>query len=119
MSGTQTNLLLRHIHKLAAGEGLDHLPDRDLLLRFASGGEEAAFETILQRHGALVWSVCRRALCHRHEVEDAFQATFLTLADKAGSVRKPEALACWLHGVAHRIAVRMRGRPGSVPLSAD
>ena len=119
MSGTSAIVLLRHIHRLTAEESLNHLSDRDLLQRFAARREEAAFEAILQRHGALVWGVCRRALFRRHDAEDAFQATFLTLADRVGSVRKPEALACWLHGVAYRIAVRMRDRNVRVPLPSE
>src|SRR5262249_9343452 len=48
-------------------------------------------------------------LLPRHEdVEDAFQATFLVLVRKAGSLRRHEALAAWLHRVACRIAGRAR-----------
>ena len=61
----------------------------------------------------MVLAVCRRLLLHRHEVEDAFQSTFLVLACKAASIRNRESVAGWLHGVAHRIAVRadQAGRP--------
>ena len=116
MSETSANVLLRHLQRLTAGEGRNDLSDRDLLLRYAAGRDEAAFEAILQRHGALVWGVCRRALPRCHDAEDAFQATFLTLAARVRSIRKPEALACWLHGVARRIAVRLRARAARVPL---
>ncbi len=60
----------------------------------------------------MVLRVCRRVLRQEQDAEDAFQATFLVLAKKAGSIRKTEALASWLHGVAHRVALRARRDAG-------
>ena len=79
------------------------LTDGQLLARFASGrAEEAgpAFAALVTRHGPMVLSVCRGRLGNPHDAEDAFQATFLTLARKAGSLRRPEPLGPWLHRVA-------------------
>lgn len=72
-----------------------------------------AFETLMERHGPMVLRVCRRALRDPHEANDAFQATFLVLLRSAKSLRRPEALASWLHGVALRAArclARQAGR---------
>jgi RNA polymerase sigma factor (sigma-70 family) len=82
--------------------------DGALLERFAAHGDEAAFAALLQRHGPMVWGLCRRMLADSHEAEDAFQATFLVLVCKARSVRKQESLGSWLFGVAYRIARRAR-----------
>jgi RND family efflux transporter MFP subunit len=82
--------------------------DAHLLARWAVGRDEAAFELLVRRHGPMVLAVCRRALADPNDADDAFQATFLVLARKAGSVSRGEALAAWLHRVAVRAASRVR-----------
>lgn len=82
-----------------------------LLDRFLKFEDESAFEAILSRHGPMVLAVCRRFLRDPHDVEDAFQATFLILARKASGLRDREALGPWLYGVAYRVAIRARSRP--------
>jgi RNA polymerase sigma factor (sigma-70 family) len=96
--------LLFALRRLDASRGDS---DAHLLGRFAAGGDEAAFTALLARHGPMVLSACRRVLGDA-DAEDAFQATFLVLARKAGSVRRPDALAGWLHGVACRVALKAR-----------
>src|SRR5205823_7599452 len=79
--------------------------DRQLLDDFAARHNQAAFTALVSRHGPIVLRVCRRVLNHEQDAEDAFQATFLVLARNSGSIRKREALAEWLHGVAQRTAM--------------
>jgi RNA polymerase sigma factor (sigma-70 family) len=100
--------VLRHLRKLALPPGTSELTDKQLLQRFAARREEDAFTALMQRHGGLVWGVCRHVLRHEQDAEDAFQATFLVLARNAESIRKQEALPSWLHGTAHRIALQAR-----------
>jgi len=82
--------------------------DPDLLERFNRNRDERAFEELVRRHGPLVWSVCRHLLPHHADAEDAFQAVFLALVRGAGSIRAGQALAAWLHGVAVRVAAKVK-----------
>jgi RNA polymerase sigma factor (sigma-70 family) len=82
--------------------------DADLLARFQRDGDGAAFELLLWRHGPMVMGVCRHVLRDAHAAEDAFQATFLALARKAGSIGRRESVAGWLYTVAYRVALRAR-----------
>jgi RND family efflux transporter MFP subunit len=87
------------------------LGDLDLLDRYLSRRDdagEAAFAAIVARHGPLVLRVCQGVLRDSHDADDAFQATFLILARKAGTIRHGESIASWLFGVARRVAIRAR-----------
>ncbi len=83
-------------------------PDAELLRRFLAARDEAAFTAVVCRHGPMVYRVCRGVLRNTADAEDAAQATFLVLAQKASSVRKHDSLPSWLHGVAFRTARKLR-----------
>jgi RNA polymerase sigma factor (sigma-70 family) len=108
MHNSQVNPILRYIRKLATSPTHCQLSDGQLVQRFAAQHDEAAFEALLCRHGAMVLGVCRRVLHNQHDAEDAFQATFLVLARKAASISEQESVASWLHGVAHRLALKTK-----------
>ncbi|MGF1582448.1 MAG: sigma-70 family RNA polymerase sigma factor [Gemmataceae bacterium] len=96
--------------RLVGGTSSTESTDRKLLDRFTSRADQDAFTTLVHRHGPMVLGVCRRVLRDLHDAEDAFQATFLVLAQKAKGLRKKELLAAWLHGVAHRTSLKLRGK---------
>src|SRR5207248_6345209 len=112
MSSAQVGAVLRHIRKLAATPQDHDLPDHQLLERFARQRDEAAFAALLGRHGLMVLGVCRSVLRDGHDAEDAFQAAFLLLAQKAGSIHRREAVSGWLYRVAYHLAVRAKANAG-------
>jgi RNA polymerase sigma factor (sigma-70 family) len=96
--------VLRHIrHQVAAST-----TDAALLRAYIERQSEDAFRALIQRHGPMVLRVCRRRLDDAHTAEDAFQATFLSLARSAKSIRQSESLAGWLFRTAQRVAQKSR-----------
>src|SRR5580692_3310462 len=93
---------LRQINRLFADGAVTGLSDAQLLERFVVQGDATSFEALVARHGPMVLSVCRGILRDPNDAEDAFQATFLILVKKAGSIRGQLILGGWLYRVAHR-----------------
>ena len=89
---------------------LRSVTDASLLERFTSQREEGAFAALVERHGPVVFGVCRRVLRHEQSAEDAFQATFLILVRRARSIRRRGAVGGWLYRVAYRVALAARRR---------
>ena len=89
--------------------------DGQLLGRFNAHRDESAemaFAALVRRHGPMVLRVCHQILGDRHNAEDAFQATFLVLARRSGSIEQPDLLGNWLYGVALRTAWEAKTRDG-------
>lgn len=111
------------LQPLALDQEGETAPDALLLDRFIKQWDHEAFRDLVGRHGPMVLGVCRRILRDHADAEDVFQATFLLLVRKAGSVRKRESVGPWLYGVAQRVALEARGaalrRPVPVPLDAE
>lgn len=108
------------IQRLLHAVGKDGGPrgDAQLLERFVRARDEAAFESLLWRHGPMVLALCGRLLRHRHDAEDAFQAVFLVFFRKAHAIRRRECVASWLYKVAYRVALKARARRPA-PAGAD
>ncbi len=107
----------RDLQTIFQAGSLAGLSDGELLEQIAAhrgaGREEgleveSAFALLIERHGPMVLRVCRTVLGDPHEAEDAFQATFLVLLRRGGSIRNRESVGPWLHGVARRVAACAR-----------
>jgi RNA polymerase sigma factor (sigma-70 family) len=111
MGRLQRGMASREIDCLFRDGVATGLTDKELLERFAASrdpGGELAFTTLVARHGPMVLNVCRRILRDPSDADDAFQATFLVLVRRAGSIRFGNTLAPWLYGVSVRVARRVR-----------
>jgi polysaccharide biosynthesis/export protein len=111
MAGGPSVAVLRDIQTLFDTGTASGLSDRQLLERFVGrrdASAEAAFEVLVLRHGPMVLRVCHIVLGDATDAQDAFQATFLVLVKRSGSIRRLESLGSWLYGVACRVAARAR-----------
>jgi len=110
MASGSNGVVLREVRRLFQDGTVAGLGESQLLERFLSRRDESAFTALVARHGPMVLGVCRRWLRDEHEVEDAFQATFLVFVRKAATIRDRDLLGPWLFGVAMRTAARARAR---------
>ena len=108
MSSIDRGVVLQQLDRLFRDGTLAGLGDGQLLERYRTRRDEAAFEALVELHGPMVLGLCRRFLRDPRDVEDAFQATFLVLVRKAPGIRDGGLLANWLYGVALRVATRSR-----------
>lgn len=104
------NIIQRLLRQRLYSTHNESIADADLLSRFLRERDEAAFELLVHRHGSMVLGLCRKVIGDQHEAEDAFQATFLMLARRAGTIHQRQSLGSWLYKVAYRLALRCRSR---------
>jgi RNA polymerase sigma factor (sigma-70 family) len=126
MSAGESNSILRRLRSVLRSQDGADTPDAALLRRYVGQGDEAAFETLVRRHGPTVLGVCRRILPDPHDAEDAFQATFLVLVRKATGLRLHGTLGNWLYGVACRTArharyagIKRRAKEAAMPARTE
>jgi RNA polymerase sigma factor (sigma-70 family) len=110
MADRQFTTVLGYLRKIVGASSSERPTDRVLLQQVARRRDSVAFAELVQRHGPMVLRVCRQVLQDSDDAEDAFQATFLVLFRKAGSVGRPALLGNWLYGVAYRVARRAKAQ---------
>jgi RNA polymerase sigma factor (sigma-70 family) len=116
MSIAPQHPLLQHLRRLIGCPGAAGVSDRQLLERFLTARDDAAFELLVWRHGPMVLNLCGRVLKDEHAAEDAFQATFLKLAHKAATIADGDSVSSWLYKVAFRTALRAREQADNISL---
>src|ERR1700694_2139916 len=102
--------LLQNLRKMYPTEDAGDRTDGELLNLFVTLHEEDAFTILVQRHGPMVLSVCQRLLGDLQLAEDAFQATFIVLARRAGSIGWHRSVGNWLYAVAQRVAMKAKAK---------
>ncbi len=107
MPSSPLSVIVQQLRAAAGRDGAGRT-DAELLTLFLNRRDEDALAALVERHAPMVWGVCCRVLRNPHDAEDAFQATFLVLVQKAGTVVPRDMVANWLHGVARQTAVRLR-----------
>jgi RNA polymerase sigma factor (sigma-70 family) len=108
MRGPSSGAFIQQLERLFQHGTTVGLTEGELLERFVGGNDESALEVLIARHGPMVLGVCRQLLRDPNDVDDAFQATFLVLVRKAGTLHRRDLLGNWLYGVAYRVATRAR-----------
>jgi RNA polymerase sigma factor (sigma-70 family) len=108
MAAGQLVGVIRHLRSVARQHDGHQIGDAELLERFIARRDDGAFQLLVRRHGPMVLGVCKRVLGNKADAEDAFQATFLVLIRKATSIVPRTQVGNWLHGVAHKTALKAR-----------
>jgi RNA polymerase sigma factor (sigma-70 family) len=108
MTPERTAGVVGQLRQLATAIAPDDQTDGQLLVRFLTDRDEAAFALIVRRHGAMVLSVCRRVTGNLVDADDAFQAVFVVLVRRARDLITQPTVGNWLYGVARRAALKAR-----------
>ncbi len=108
MATNTFDAVLDNLRRVCRRQEVAGLTDGELLECFIARRDESAFEALLRRHAPMVLGVCRRTLRHEADAEDAFQATFLVLVRKAGTIRPRTLVGNWLYGVARTTALKAK-----------
>jgi len=111
MASTSTEFCIQQTRQRLDSNALEARTDEELLESFINGSADEAeisFRSLVLRHGPMVLGVCRQILGTDHDAEDSFQAVFLVLARRAGTIRDRRLVASWLYEVAYRISVKSR-----------
>lgn len=89
------------------------------LVQAAAAGDQAAWDAIVDRFAALVWSVARGHRLSQTDAADVSQTVWLKLVENLGAIREPERLAGWISTTARNECLRLLRRSGRVVLSVD
>lgn len=73
--------------------------DREIIARVQAGDGEA-FQELVRRHAAPLWSTLRSSLRQAEDARDIFQETWVRALERLDSLRSPERLRSWLLSIA-------------------
>jgi RNA polymerase sigma factor (sigma-70 family) len=72
-------------------------------------GDQAAWERLIQRYRAVVWTVARSHGLRPADCEDVCQLTWLRVIENIGSLTTPARLGAWIVTTARREALKVSG----------
>lgn len=110
MADNGVDAVVRGLRRFGAQAGEAVRPDQTLLEEYLRDRSELTFSALVARYGRIVMGVSRSVLGDGPDAEDVFQATFLALARSTTSIRNRDSVSSWLHGVAFRLACKVRDR---------
>ncbi len=92
------------------------------LVTRATGGDQDAWNELVERYAPLVYTVCTRYRLSIHDIEDVGQNVWLLLVEQLGKLREPAALPGWLATTTARECLRVvtaAHKPGRVGTGLD
>lgn len=93
-------------------------PDRELVLRW-QGGDDSAFEVLVERHQRRVFRLLMRMMGTREEAEDVSQETFLSLHRHGKRFRSEARFSTFVYRVAANAALNRRRTLGRARARTD
>ncbi|GAB3546144.1 RNA polymerase sigma factor (sigma-70 family) [Actinopolyspora lacussalsi] len=78
-----------------------------VLLSRLAVGDERAWRELVDRNSGVVWGAVRAYSANRADAEDAWQATWLLLAENLHRLRDSEGVSAWLVTTARRESMRL------------
>jgi RNA polymerase sigma factor (sigma-70 family) len=80
----------------AMGDGSPDSSPVNALVARVSGGDQQAWNELVERYAPLVWSICQRYQLTRQDIDDVSQSVWLLLVENIASLREAAALPGWL-----------------------
>ncbi len=77
------------------------------LVRAAAGGDSRAWNTLVARYVALLWSIAFRHGLNESDAADVVQNTWLRLFEHIDDLREPARVGAWLATTAQRESLRI------------
>ncbi|HET9656057.1 MAG TPA: sigma-70 family RNA polymerase sigma factor [Kineosporiaceae bacterium] len=97
-----------------------HPEDLEALLAAAAGGDQVAWDALVDRFAGLLWAIARRHLPSHADAADACQMTWLKLLEHLGSIKDPARLPGWLSTTCQRECLAVLRRSGrTIPVSDE
>ncbi len=94
--------------------------DLSVLVRDAAGGDQRAWDGLIERFSGLVWSVARAFRLSPADAADVSQTTWLRFAEHLGDIYEPRGVGAWLATTARRECLRtLRNAGRTVPTDLD